>query len=1004
MAFVSALLLMGLSTGCSCNKEVVQDPEENNNGKSEEAKDEIDDAQEDILEIVSSCVSDSFDADGNMDDHIDEIRSNPAVSDVQASDNGVQVTYTNGEVQCFIYDYGSVFDDPGEASKSSPSESFPVTTKVYDKFSNKKVYVFNLFSEDGSRANQNDMVNKTVDIFRHHFGDGNVKYYGFKDFTFNNLREALVDRDCMAIYVYSFGLDQYVAVGGGYYTPNKMYDINIKGVGLSDHYREMTPVGNVISQMLSHSYYGIDMDLVIRKIDCDLSGKMIYLSSCNTLTSPFNDPSWPSHKACVVGWDGVNKLGEAYGLIMTHYMLSCRRDLATFLKCFQNSAGEIEDKYAGKGAKLKVKGGISNYNFWANVDAYIWYTESETKEDAKIIFTAPENGGCLDVNLLVELGMTKNTKLKYKYLLDRGESIGMLESTQPGGYVYFIRGYDLGDLYYYGMPLDCKWSTSTTFHHFLPGVMRYELIQQPKNDWDSHRDCDPEGNWNIQDAIYVITPHRFRQNDAGQPTEPDIRSLTALEAGGKMYVYGGVVDMEGKGYPKGFQYWKNGEGSSVIDVGSEVDETLFYAALPKVQKGAEYSFKAYLIGPDGKYYFGDVISFVSEVDTDSSGVNPTPVAVDMGLSVKWASCNVGSTSPEEYGDYYAWGDVNNYTGDNYSYIWTPVLLPSGRDVAHVKYGGNWRMPSLSEIEELIDPQKTIMQSEELNGVAGLRIQSRTTGNSIFLPFSGAGADGTEMCGSMGHYWSATGCSREKAYYFYVSENGPDKAVAFRNNRANGLSVRAVFGNDALPRPESRYVDLGLQSGTLWANCNIGADNPEESGNLYAYSETSPKENYSSENYSPDYGVDPVTRLLGSDWTLPSYEQFQELYDYCGYESILVGGQYVDVLTGPNGNILGLPKTGYMAGDELYDRGKLGYFWCKPLSSSSNTWSFWAWWGTLYEEDDANWSLKGYYGLAYRPVYVGTKPNVNGTPTKAEKRTDQVIKPGGGYTPAYNESR
>ena len=149
-------------------------------------------------------------------------------------------------------------------------------------------------------------------------------------------------------------------------------------------------------------------------------------------------------------------------------------------------------------------------------------------------------------------------------------------------------------------------------------------------------------------------------------------------------------------------------------------------------------------------------------------------AVDLGLSVKWASCNVGATSPEEYGDYFAWGETEEksdyipltykyYLGDldgdgdyyesnEYQNIGSNISGTS-YDVAHVKWGGSWRMPTLDEIKELYD--KCSWQWIEVNGIEGQKVTG-PNGNSIFLPAAGD-RFGTEVLGrgSYGDYWSGT---------------------------------------------------------------------------------------------------------------------------------------------------------------------------------------------------------------------------------------------------------
>lgn len=144
-------------------------------------------------------------------------------------------------------------------------------------------------------------------------------------------------------------------------------------------------------------------------------------------------------------------------------------------------------------------------------------------------------------------------------------------------------------------------------------------------------------------------------------------------------------------------------------------------------------------------------------------------AVDLGLSVKWASCNVGATSPEEYGDYFAWGETetkSSYTSDNsltYGLSTTELEsrgivgsdgnLTAAYDAATVNCGSDWRMPTLDEIKELVD--KCTWSWTTQNGVNGRKVTG-PSGNSIFLPAAGYLNDTSlNSAGFNGYYWSAT---------------------------------------------------------------------------------------------------------------------------------------------------------------------------------------------------------------------------------------------------------
>ena len=129
--------------------------------------------------------------------------------------------------------------------------------------------------------------------------------------------------------------------------------------------------------------------------------------------------------------------------------------------------------------------------------------------------------------------------------------------------------------------------------------------------------------------------------------------------------------------------------------------------------------------------------------------------VDLGLSVMWATCNIGADSPEEYGDYYAWGETttkDSYSRDNYVGWGAEGVLPSSKDVASVKMRGSWRMPDKEELVELLE--KCNWTSTTKNGISGNLVTSTINGNSIFLPNAGIFNEDTILqLGKKCAYWS-----------------------------------------------------------------------------------------------------------------------------------------------------------------------------------------------------------------------------------------------------------
>ena len=127
-----------------------------------------------------------------------------------------------------------------------------------------------------------------------------------------------------------------------------------------------------------------------------------------------------------------------------------------------------------------------------------------------------------------------------------------------------------------------------------------------------------------------------------------------------------------------------------------------------------------------------------------------------------------------------------------------------------------------------------------------------------------------------------------------------------------------------------YVDLGLPSGTLWATCNIGADDPNDVGDYFAYGELWAKDNYFDSNYSYQFksnilspSDDAATFHWGEDWHMPTNEDFEELMSSCRWEWTSHYFQKGYKITGPNGNSIFLPTTGN--GSRAKTLTKYGYY-------------------------------------------------------------------------------
>ena len=359
-------------------------------------------------------------------------------------------------------------------------------------------------------------------------------------------------------------------------------------------------------------------------------------------------------------------------------------------------------------------------------------------------------------------------------------------------------------------------------------------------------------------------------------------------------------------------------------------------------------------------------------------------AVDLGLpsGIKWASRNVGASAITDKGAYFAWGEIQpktKYLWDTYAY--SPAgtsenlslyngtdgmtILRGHEDPVHYERGGNWRMPTMAEWEELRN-NCTWTERKEDDVRVGYDIVSKINGKAIFLPATGYYNDTELKDGTQAHYWSSTLAGDQvmaralnEGYYKY----GPWSAsTMYGDNRYLGMPVRGVYEEPATGISTDPYVDLGLPSGIKWASMNVGALSCEEIGSRFAWGELEPKEEFFWANYGfatewdPDiiltkyYGEDDFHYLSREDdivynghldentdafWRMPTMEEWVELRDNCDWIVVTLNGRRgYKIVSRTNGAAIFLPNTGYLEGTQLRD-GMVPRYWSSTRSDDAN---------------------------------------------------------------------
>ena len=410
--------------------------------------------------------------------------------------------------------------------------------------------------------------------------------------------------------------------------------------------------------------------------------------------------------------------------------------------------------------------------------------------------------------------------------------------------------------------------------------------------------------------------------------------------------------------------------------------------------------------------------------------HPHMIDLDLPSGTKWACCNVGADKPEAYGGYYAWGetyekmyyDLPHYFDGDWDTCpdFGEDISGTEYDVAHVRWGGLWVMPSDDHQMEL-ENNCTYEWTTE-NGVKGGKFTGKN-GGSIFLPAAGRRDEsGLNDAGSVGYYWlsiqpswgapvlaeclsfesgdmgSSAGYTTDGQCVRPVADNigTIDLAGDLDGDGAVSVSdvmelVKIILYGDIPPSyltcPDDHHphlIDLGLPSGTKWACCNVADDptmqSPTYYGGYYAWGETETKSYYDNSTYQ--YYKNDSYQSIGDDiagtqydvahvkwggsWVMPTNYQQKELLDNCTYEWTIVngvnGGKYTSM---SNGGSIFLPAAGYRNNSDLYNAGSIGNYW-----SSTQYWSYTSYAYYLYFFSGGTYASNGYLrynGLSVRPV-------------------------------------
>lgn len=236
----------------------------------------------------------------------------------------------------------------------------------------------------------------------------------------------------------------------------------------------------------------------------------------------------------------------------------------------------------------------------------------------------------------------------------------------------------------------------------------------------------------------------------------------------------------------------------------------FSVTVDYLDQNTTYYYRAYL--NDGyELHYGDVKKFSTKSFEFA--------AIDIGLSVKWANANIGADTPNEPGDHYAWGETevkDEYTfanykwcsddygwnltkyndNNNYGYVDKKTVLEKKDDVANVKLGSRWRIPTPADFNELLATvNKSDYKWEKIreNKYEGWEVTYLVNGNSLFIPCTGIDVIVDGFTGGILEYWSSSLSTVNPQLAKGLFEKGNSLALVDSGPyRSSGISVRAVM--------------------------------------------------------------------------------------------------------------------------------------------------------------------------------------------------------------------
>lgn len=741
-----------------------------------------------------------------LDDAIEKVRKNEFVKEVVKESDHIKVTYTNGLEIYYPFIMPSAFEGGADDALEAMVDS-PLLTRAdpYGGYYRGKCKIFNFFSDDPKRAGQTRILEKVARRARFSLRlvsesgpseDETDMIYGKDKVTIENIEAAIRDSENEVVIIATHGFQNQV-VTSEYIQAKSLAGLSQKD--LRDFMAQERLVACGEKDAYGNPVY--NKAWYVQNYSGRWNADFVYFTGCSifspSVCKALNNN--PFAYSLIAGWDGKNNIGEALLMALFDSFINGMSFKEFYAKEGSHTDRSYDSNLVFAGKRTDYKPGDETY--------------AVTERSSRLKY--PRNfceKSYLRTNTVQMILEDRLNKEGYFYCDVHDVLNGEKKKRSEFHYQAL---YDLFDQLLTAS--DC----SVTYWLGQPGVYRVSLHYVfTKNGVEQNI---------LIDEKYILQCNGFGVNGA-EETIPTIKVASVVTESAE-FLYGCQTTVCPEDLTQqGFKVWEKDNPSKMKEIQGTPHENniqVFQAPLNGLKAGTKYQAKAFVKYITGDEFTGNVVEFTVSDGSSTNPSVPVPEAIDLGLSVKWASFNVGASKPEEYGDYYAWGETEPYyssmepltwrEGKESGYSWASyrwcmgnresmtkyctsasygyngftdgkAVLDLEDDAAHVYLGGKWRMPTSEEWSELWE--KCSWTWTMVNGVNGCEVTS-PNGKSIFLPAAGCvgGSVFMNVC-SNGRYWtSSSRIDDMSAFHGDFHSNGVSKKSS--SDRVIGHSIRPV---------------------------------------------------------------------------------------------------------------------------------------------------------------------------------------------------------------------